>query len=188
MSDKRTGRQAAGFSLLELIVVVSIVVVTATFAVPGFSYLLESTRIRTAAVRLMHDIVLARSEAIKRNRQVVLCPTDHAQGAAPVCGGVLAAGWLVFEDSDFDGTLDDGEAVLHAGSGLPDQLSLTNRSARKVVVQPLRFRPDGSSPGNKTLMVCSRVEPRATSWSVVMNLVGRPRLARDWGVCPAGAG
>jgi type IV fimbrial biogenesis protein FimT len=173
----------SGFTLFELMVVVAVVLVIALLAVPSFARLVEATRIRTEATRLMSDIVLARSEAIKRNRQVSLCPARIDAAGQRQCGGLLAGGWVIFEDSDRDGILDAGENIIRIGRGMASSLGVSNRLATRDATAAISYRSDGSSRRNLTLMVCSREQPALVSWSVVMNLVGRPRMARDWGKC-----
>ncbi len=172
-----------GFTLIELMSVMVIVVLVGALSAPAFSRLLEASRIRTEATRLMGDIVLTRSEAIKRNRQVVMCPAGLSAAGEVECGGVYAQGWIVFQDNDRDGELSGGEEIVDRGQALASDLFVTNRVATRAADEKIKFQPDGSSRRNLTLMVCSGGMPEITSWSVVMNIVGRPRLARGWGRC-----
>lgn len=57
----------SGFSLVELLVVVSIVSILAALAVPSVSTALARSKLRSAGEQLRSDINLARSEAVKRN-------------------------------------------------------------------------------------------------------------------------
>lgn len=176
-------RPATGFTLIELMVVLSIVVLVSAFAAPAFSRLIEASRVRAEASRLMSDVVLTRSEAIKRNRQVVMCPVQVSTDGGLGCGGAYAQGWILFQDGDRDGDLSAGEEVILRGRALAAELGVTNRRATRDATEKIKFQPDGSSRRNLTLMVCSGQFPDITSWSVVLNLVGRPRLARGWGQC-----
>ncbi|TDG12373.1 prepilin-type N-terminal cleavage/methylation domain-containing protein [Seongchinamella unica] len=173
-----------GFTLVELMVVLAVLGLLLGLGVPGFQHLQESTRIQAQVRQLMADIILTRSEAIKRNVQVVMCPSASNPGTKPECSGIFAEGWLIFEDRDRDRRLDSGEEVIRTADGLPDGLTLTNRAANRHAKELILFRPDGTSGRNRTLMICSRARPDIPSWSVVMNIIGRPRMARDWGECP----
>ena len=173
-----------GFTLVELMIVLALVSLLLGLGVPGFQRLLEATRIRTQVQQLMSDIVLTRSEAIKRNVQVVMCPSQTYLNATPECAGTYAEGWLIFEDRDRDRRLDGGEEVIRKANRLPEGLTLTNRAATRHASELIVFRPDGTSGRNRTLMICSRARPDIPSWSVVMNIIGRPRMARAWGDCP----
>ena len=61
-----------GVTLIELMIVVSIVGITAGFAWPKFIETRQQIAVESAAQRLMQDLGLARTEAIKRNRPVSL--------------------------------------------------------------------------------------------------------------------
>lgn len=73
-----------GFTLIELMTVVVIMAVLAAIVAPGMQSLIANARARSAASDLISDMVLARSEAIKRNRDVELSPL-----------GGWASGWMV---------------------------------------------------------------------------------------------
>ncbi|EKE18131.1 MAG: Type IV pilus transmembrane protein FimT [uncultured bacterium] len=64
----------AGFSLIELIVTVTIAAILASIAAPSFTSIIESQRVRAASSDLYSSLTLARSEAIKRNIDITLTP------------------------------------------------------------------------------------------------------------------
>ncbi len=76
----------AGFSLIESMVVLSILAIIATFAAPSFQATLDQQRVATVAADLHASVVLARAEAIRRNTRIDLVPTD---------GKNWAGGWQV---------------------------------------------------------------------------------------------
>ena len=61
-----------GFTLIEALVVVTIIGILAALTVPAFTKMLERNRIKGAAEALFNDLQLARTEAIKRNLDVEL--------------------------------------------------------------------------------------------------------------------
>ncbi len=71
MMRKRDASQH-GFSLAELIIVVGIITVVVTIALPGIQSTLESYRLDSAATRLTGKLVDAKMNAIKQNRPVWL--------------------------------------------------------------------------------------------------------------------
>lgn len=79
-----------GFTLVELMVTIAIVAVLATIAVPSFSELTASQRVKAAASNLHISILRARSEAIKRDESVEL---------VPIAGG-WAKGWVIQNRTD----------------------------------------------------------------------------------------
>lgn len=57
----------AGFSLIELMVGITILAVLTLLAAPAFSDWIRNTRLRSAAESLRSDLQMARAEAIRRN-------------------------------------------------------------------------------------------------------------------------
>ncbi len=175
-----------GFTLVELLVVLSILGLFFLVALPGFEALQASTRMHIAVQRLLVDILLTRSEAIKRDAEVIMCPSGFANGGARSCEGVYRTGWLVYEDRNRDRTLDADEPVLSQAQGFGPELAVTNRAATRDAGERILYYPDGTSRRNRTLMVCSTRRPELVSRSVIINRVGRPRVERGWGECPRG--
>lgn len=73
-------RRQRGFTLVELITVISIVAILATVAAPSFRQLIATQRIRSAASALVESLWVARAEALKRNAQVGFLFVDAATG------------------------------------------------------------------------------------------------------------
>lgn len=68
-------RQAsAGFTLVELMIAIAMLAVLAGIALPYYKDIIADQRNRTAANDLHSALVLARSEAVKRNTQITLAP------------------------------------------------------------------------------------------------------------------
>jgi type IV fimbrial biogenesis protein FimT len=64
--------QPAGFSLIELMVTISIFAILVLLAMPSFSEYLQNTQIRTATESVLNGVRLAQAEAVKRNGPVSL--------------------------------------------------------------------------------------------------------------------
>lgn len=75
-------RAASGFTLIETLMVVVILAVLAGLAAPSMRAFMDSQVVKTPASDLYASLVLARSEAIKRNAAIDIVPTatDWAQG------------------------------------------------------------------------------------------------------------
>ncbi len=82
-ADRRSRTPAArlsGFTLLELMLVITIVAILAGIGVPSFSRFIADQRVHTAASDLQAALWRARSESIRLNRDVVLAPLNADAG------------------------------------------------------------------------------------------------------------
>jgi len=65
-----TKHRQHGFTLVELVVTVTIFVVLTLIAVPYLGTFVQSQRVKNAAMDMSSSVIFARSEAIKRNAQI----------------------------------------------------------------------------------------------------------------------
>lgn len=79
-------RWARGFTAVEALTVLAVIAVLAAVALPSLANVLAGQRLRAAGTDLMSSLLLARSEAIKRNTQVVVAPRS---------AGDWKSGWRV---------------------------------------------------------------------------------------------
>lgn len=113
-----TRRLARGFSLIELMVTLTVLAIMLAAAIPGLGAWAANARVRSVSEELQNGLRLAQAESVRRNRQAVFVLT----GATPVLGAAPAANganWFVrtlplvageaAPDLDADGTADDNE-------------------------------------------------------------------------------
>ena len=175
---------SVGFTLIELLVVLVVLALLLTLGLPSMQQLVHKNRLRAEAGRLLAAINFTRSEAVLRNAPVSICPSSMSSTGEPLCAGVYADGWIVFSNADRDRVVDMGsDQVLRVFAGLPDGYSLTNRSGTRLLTDLISYLPDGSSRKNRTLLICSPPGLAVAPLGIVINIIGRPRLARDWGQC-----
>lgn len=97
-----------GFNVIELMTVVALMALLVTIGVPNFRTLLANNRITSNVNQFSSSLTLARSEAVKANQRVVVCPsTDGAECTADVDWNV---GWITFIDRNTDNDVDDDGA------------------------------------------------------------------------------
>lgn len=90
-----------GFTLIELIVVVALVAIGATIAVPSLQSLIRNNRVTAQTNEFIGALSFARSEAVKRGAYVVTCPANDTTGCVNTA---WETGWLIFADPDNSGT------------------------------------------------------------------------------------
>ncbi len=107
-------RHVAGFTAIELMVVVSIVAILAALAGPSFTPLIENWRVRESAEQLQSTLHYARSEAIKRGGRVVIQKIPNNTNGCTTASGTRAwdCGWIVCHDTNDNGTCNATEPVL----------------------------------------------------------------------------
>ena len=82
-----------GFTLIELMVALTVAAILTFIAVPSYQGITNSHRIGAEANDLLGDIEFARSEAIKRGQTVVVCASTNSN----TCSGSSTwnSGWIV---------------------------------------------------------------------------------------------
>lgn len=177
---------AYGLTLIELMIVLLILGITLAFGGPAMRQLIHGMQVSSEISRLMGSVNLVRSEALRLNQAVTMCPSSMADTGEAVCGGTFADGWIIFANRDRDSVVDSEDVLIRVFEALPEGFTVTNRKGTIPAKERITYLSDGSSRRNRTLLVCAPDGAGNTARSLVMNIVGRPRLARDWGVCPAG--
>jgi type IV fimbrial biogenesis protein FimT len=100
-----------GFTIIELMVTLAVAAVLTIVAAPSFSSFMQEQRFRSAMGMLLGDLNFARSEAIKRNAHVLVCPRTSQSAASCNASNDWKSGWTVCYDADRDGQCDDTQAA-----------------------------------------------------------------------------
>ena len=161
-------RSNAGVTLIELMTVLTVLAVSLTIGLPAFADSLSRLRVQTAMHRISADLAAARSTAIARRSQLVICPrsTDHR------CrdDSDWTQGWMFFLDPDGNRQPDHTADILGSREAMPRGLTVT--ATRRY----LRYQHDGrSAHSNQTVRLCAGSELAGT---VVVNNLGRVRSER----------
>jgi type IV fimbrial biogenesis protein FimT len=149
-------RAAPGFTLIETLMVVVILAVLAGLAAPSMRAFMDSQIVKTPASDLYASLVLARSEAIKRNAAIDVVPaaTDWAQG------------WSVRTQS--------GGTVLRTQDGYP-RISIAASTAGTVT-----YGGNGRlSTSATTFRVLVPGNTQARMRCVTVDVTGRPSVRVD---------
>ena len=106
-------QEEKGFSLIELMVVLSVAALLLGLAVPLFTDAMANSRMSTAINDFGGSLHAARSEALKEESRSCCArlqmPSEDAACSADASFG---AGWIVFADGDGNGTPDGSDTIL----------------------------------------------------------------------------
>lgn len=83
---RRTADSMRGFTIIELMITLTLLSILLAFALPSFSAFIRDSQIRTASSAIENGLQLARAEAVRRNDEVQFNLLGTLNGAA-VAGG-----------------------------------------------------------------------------------------------------
>lgn len=140
------GQAARGFTIVELLITVTVLGILAAVALPSFGNFVRDQRVKTAISDVYATFIYARSEAIKRAADVQVVPNSTTN---------WAQGWTV---------KDSGGTSLKVQGGISD-VAITGEAGT------ITYRRDGrltaavatfvlSSPGYSSITArCLRIDP-----------------------------
>lgn len=109
-------RKDSGFTLVELMITLVVAAVLLGLAVPNLRSFIQNSRIVTQSNEMIGSIAIARSEAIKRNKTMVICRSSNPTAASPTCandnGNTWETGWIIFQDANGDNLYTAGTDTL----------------------------------------------------------------------------
>lgn len=173
-------KSVSGFSLIEVMVALSLVVTMAVLAVPAISAMVNSSRLNSAAGAMFNSLYLTRSEAVKRNARVVMCKSADGQVCTDMGG--WQQGWIIFHDANNNSEMDAGEELIYREAALPAQLSLSGNGPVKDYVSYTAIGKTKLMSGAfqaGTFTACLRSAGVTDARLVVINSSGRPRMDKS---------
>jgi len=163
-----------GFTLIELMVTLTVAAIILTIAIPSFRNVILNNRLVTQANELITGINLTRSEAIKRGRSVTICAANAGLTDCAASTDWATNGWIVFVDVDGDSTVDVGDTIIRVWEGLIES-NLTS------TVNSVVYRSTGmtSLAAGATAAFTLQITgcPVTTARSITVLSTGRPNVS-----------
>ena len=185
---KAVRQSARGVTLIEALVVLALLAILAALAAPAMGQMVAQQRLNATAAEKFGALALARSEAIKQGRRVVLCragpePAPN-QRCATNSNAINApahqwtAGWLLFADLNGNAQREDGETLLRVGSAAPPGVVVVGNMH---VARYVSYMPQGHTLlvtgafQAGTLTLCRAGLSPSPAVQIVISRNGRPR-------------
>ncbi len=151
-------------------IVISVLAVVSAASLPSLSAIFERNRITTQTNTLFSSLVFARSQAVSRNQNVVMCKSVN--GTSCTVSGNWESGWLVYIDENSSGIQEGTERVVFALPGLKTGFTLRAGTAYQNTVI---FLPDGTVNTTDTFKLCATDGNIENGRSIIISATGRPR-------------
>lgn len=166
--------KSSGFTLIELIVVVALIAILATWAIPSFSQLAARNALDRQTDRLWQAISAMRLEAAQRRTTVHLCPTED--GA--VCSNNWQSRLILFVDPDDNGAFSEsaGDTMIRQYPASNGDITIT--STNKNADNGFSYEFDGFTTAWTTFELC---HPKLDKSDAQQIVISKGRMLRDAG-------
>jgi type IV fimbrial biogenesis protein FimT len=174
--------RAAGFTLIELMVAVAIAAILLAVAMPNFSETLKASRTSSQIRELASGLSIARSEAVARGREVLMCPSSDQA----TCSGTWSQGWIICSNPDESDDCDDaGDELLRVYQGVGNNRMKVfhyTDAVTSAADTTLRFTRNGTlktpeNPNAVTFVICDAGNDVKFARAALVSTFGRTKLA-----------
>lgn len=161
--------------MLELMITLGVASILLSVGVPSFRGVIMDNRMVRDSNQFAGSINLARSSAVRYQRNATICTSANYSAAVPTCAASTdwSQGWVVWVDKDRDGATDANE-ILSVQEPLDDSTAFSAATAARFSYDARGF---GASPAG-TLTLCDTRDGE-TGRSIKVNTVGRTNISRE---------
>ena len=167
-------RPERAFSLHDALVTLAVVSTFTAIAVPSLQQFVSNQRMNSAVNSLITALHFARSEAIKRNENVTLCPSVDGRDCLDTDASDTAweNGYLLYLDRNENDTPDADETVVHI-FGPSTGLRIRSSSGRNHVT----YRSNGMASGSNLSFTFCTTNNSSLPRTVIVANSGRVRTS-----------
>lgn len=180
-----------GFTLIELVITMTVVGILAAIAVPSYQGFLNSNRLTAATNEFVGDISLARVEAMKRQGgsagtgQVVVCVSTSGTSCA-ASPATWASGWISFWDQNGDSSFNpnppDNDVLLKIHESMPSNMTTVTLPNGTEVL--LAFNRLGALTTPMTSIQITNTKINQNRLICLSGGTGRTMIAQQGAACP----
>lgn len=168
-------KRTSGFTLIELMVTLAVGAIVLSVGVPSFRGVIMDNRLATQANQFVTSVNLARSAAVRYQRNATACASANYDDPAPDCTATTdwSNGWIVWVDKNRDTVTDASEVVAVFGP--------LNTSSTFLSLGTAGFTYDSrgfSLAGGDDLILCD-TRTGETGRLIRVNAVGRTNISRQ---------
>ncbi len=153
-----------GFTLIELLIVIAIISMLMAIGLSSFQSIMASSRLTSVANAMVSALQLARFEALKQHKQVVVTKNTS-----------WTNGWIVFVDSNGNKAQDSNEPPLAIFDALSSIIAVTNNLATASAGY-VYYDANGRSNTKGTFSFCLPAGTNQDFRSVVIAVTGRTHV------------
>lgn len=177
-----------GFTIIELMVTITLAAVVLVLAVPSFTNIIRDNRLVTQTNSLISALNIARSEAAKRGVRITICRSTDQSSCTTSNPSKWEDGWIMFFDTRNFGTRDTSapiEEIIQVSEGLSGSNSLRSGGNYSNYIS---YLPNGMSRGNTGLAndTFNLCDVRGASYGrkIIVSSTGRPKAEKGANTCP----
>jgi len=180
MNSCGSARRQEGFTVIELMIVVTIAGILLAVSAPAFQDVINRAVVNSQARTLLTAINYARSEAIRRNTPVVLCASSDGSACA---AGNWSEGWLVFADNaGAVDSVDTGDEILRVYDGPGSGTTVTFAPVNGDVL-PYDGMGFSAASATRQFVICPADNNDDRAQSIDIALTGRAARSRGGTAC-----
>jgi type IV fimbrial biogenesis protein FimT len=135
-----------GFTLIELMLTLALAAVIMSLAIPAMGSFSKNGRLTANANDLVHSYQVARTEAIKSQKNIVVCASNSPSTLAADCSNGAFSGWIIFADDNGDWQRQTTEQIIESHATVETSLQVRSDGSGIMSFGPAGFaNPPGAS-------------------------------------------
>lgn len=183
--NRLTACRQLGFTLIEAMVVLAIVVVLASIALPSYQNMTNRWKVATVAQELLSALDMTKASAIQNNGNVVVSKlTNSEAGLSDACGENTewSCGWRIFIDANTNGTFGTGDTSVLVFTITTGVSVIKDPAGNSLVANRWGQLANGSDVSFVIFPTDAGQDSPATTW-VCASSAGRNRVLKGGATC-----